>query len=121
MNVSGTRRTHDLSIHQANGESYPLTRGHLQGVITRDSQDRPWFTSSGYFDAWTLYQPSVEWWLYDATTDQASPSNSSNLVGWLDNTDTDGVSDLMEVNARTNPNGSAPIITVSYPTSAFVF
>jgi hypothetical protein len=89
--LSATRWQHELWLAQPNGDSFHLANGNLQGLWTSDAQGRTWFTNYGHFDAATEYHPELEWWIYDATTNEVSPSNGVGLTAWAsDNTDSDG-------------------------------
>ena len=107
VNISVTRWQDQLELHQANGETFPLTRGNLQGVWSPDPQNNSWFTTYAYFDAQTSARPGLDWWIYDVTTGQASSPNQTDLSAWLgSNTDSDGdgLPDWYEFILGTNPH-----------------
>src|SRR4051794_33263578 len=74
VNISATRWTHELWLRQPNGESFEITKGHLQGTWSREIHGHGWFTSYYYFDIVTNAHPDLEWWIYDATTREVASS-----------------------------------------------
>jgi len=101
LKVSVTRWTHELLIHQGNGESFTITRGNLQGSWSQDPDTGGWFISSSYFDATASVRPGLDFWVYDVTTGETSPVNVTDLSQWgssdmgLDS-DGDGLPDWYE-------------------------
>ncbi len=81
--VSLSRWGHDLRLRQKDGGEYFLTPGSSQGGLVQ-TPDGSWVESYYYFDA-TGYRrdmPGVDWWIYDATTAEYAPANTSDLTGW---------------------------------------
>ena len=109
LQLSESRWTHHLRLRQPDGSEFALTKGSLQGTWTVDPQGRSWFTSYEVFDGSTRAYGHLEWWVYDATTDEVSPRNAQNLTTWYDPTDTDqdGLADWQEYRlgtSATNPD-----------------
>lgn len=113
LNISVTRWTHELILHQANGETFPIARGYIQGTLqgiwSPDAQNRPWFTTYSYFDAPTQFHFEHEWWVYDVDTGETSPSNTADLSTWLGSdvaldSDGDGIPDWYEFLFSTDKN-----------------
>ena len=84
LQISLSRWGHELHLRQRDGQDYLVTPGSSQGGLIQ-TPDGSWFQSYYYFDAGS-YRREIsgwDWWIYDATTNESSPANASNLIGWI--------------------------------------
>jgi hypothetical protein len=82
LQISQSRWGHDLRLRIRNGEEYPVIPGGTQGNVTL-LNGQGWYQSYYYFDATASHRTELDYWLYDATTDDESPWNQPNLIDWI--------------------------------------
>jgi|GEM_PF-4835407 len=80
LQISQSRWGHDLRLRLRIGEEYSITPGSTQGYI---SSHAPSYQSYYYFDANSSFRSGIDYWIYDATTDEDSPWNQTDLIEWI--------------------------------------
>ena len=113
LKVSATRWAHDLRVRCADGRTFFVTAGRIQGDwSTEPLTGTPWFNPYGFFDATAQFQANIPWHLYDVTRSQYlvadSVADATSFMNATDATDSDsdGLADWYERMIGTNPNAS---------------
>ena len=113
LKVSATRWAHDLQVRCADGRTFSVTAGRIQGDwSTEPLTGIPWFNPYGFFDATAKFQANIPWHLYDVTRSQYLGADSvTDVTSFMNSTDatdsdSDGLADWYERMIGTNPNAS---------------
>jgi hypothetical protein len=78
--ISVTRFGHDLRLRQPHtGSEYYLNQQAAAGAVWENGQ-----MSYYYFNAEAYYTEGRDFWIYDGTTGESAPLNSTGLMAWMD-------------------------------------
>lgn len=84
VQVSLTRWTHDLRMRCEDGSEFPITKDFSQGDLSAAlGSSSIWFNAYYYFNGFTQVRSGLDWFVWDETTQEAAPENSSNLIDWI--------------------------------------
>lgn len=82
----------------------------MQGFYSLDASGQSYWTSYWYFSGAGNRRPGLAWWVYDQTTGQAAPENTTDLHAWhtaAEDIDRDGLPDSWERTWNLNPNDAS--------------
>jgi hypothetical protein len=84
LQISLSRWGHDLRIREVDGGEYYVSPGSSQGGLVQ-TPSGAWVESYYYFDGSSQRRSmsGFDWWVYDATTDEYAPPNTTDLVNWI--------------------------------------
>lgn len=91
--LPASRWSHQLRLVQPLYAPADIQRGNLQGLWSMISVGESAFTGYGFFDASALHYPDLDYWIYDATTNEFLGPNQADAQSWTsatDSTDSDG-------------------------------